>query len=77
MSQCIFQMLRVLITGGVFSSLYCFQKVEVEWVDALSVKAGAILKANLHPPKCSENPIPHHNIPTAVCYIIPQKKQLL
>ena len=55
------------VGGGVFSSLCCFPEVEVEWV--------AALKANLHPPHSSENLLPPHNKPTAVCYVISKQRQ--
>lgn len=50
--RCFFQMLNAPAKEGVvvFSSLYRFPEVEVEWVDALSFRVGAILKANRHPP---------------------------
>lgn len=53
-SRCLRLQLHVYGGVGVFSSLYCFPEVEVEWVDALSFKVGAFLKANLHPPHSAQ-----------------------
>lgn len=74
--RCFFQMLKAHTMrglGGSFLLWIASQRWRWSgWMDALSFKVEAFLKANLQPLR-SENRIPSHIIPTAVCSIISQK----